>query len=328
VAGQRRLGVVGTLVWDSIHARDALRSPVQEWGGIAYALSAAVAALPEEWVVVPIVPIGRDLSEAALRFLRDMPGLDHDTGVRVVPHPNNRVELHYVGGGRRTEHLRGGVPPWGWPELAPIVRACDALYVNFISGFEMGLDTARALRDGFDGPTYSDLHSLFQGVGTRGLRIPRELPEWREWLRCFDAVQMNEEEFELLGRAWGDPWRLAADVVGAEMKLVTVTLGPRGAAYVAGPAFDPRPTEWAKTRRRMAVSGASRSGLVSVPEGVADGDPTGCGDVWGATFFSRLLVGDGLEAAMSRANAAAGRNVGHLGATGLHRHLQGRLADR
>lgn len=325
----RRLGILGTLVWDTIHARDGRGVPVEEWGGIAYGLGAATAAAPEGWEIVPIVHVGRDLAEQALPFLREIPGLDRETGVRVVPAPNNRVELRYVDEGRRTERLSGGVPPWVWTELAPIVRTCDALYVNFISGFELELDTARALRDGYRGPIYVDLHSLFLGVGRRGLRVPRELPAWREWLRCFDAVQMNEDEFDLLGRtAGGDPWRLASAAVGAELKLITVTLGPRGAAYVAGPAFEPRPASWPGTRHRVGVSGTARSARVPLKGGDCPGDPTGCGDVWGATFFARLLAGDGLENAMERANAAATRNVGHRGARGLHEHLEGRLTDR
>ena len=57
-------------------------------------------------------------------------------------------------------------------------------------------------------------------------------------------------------------------------------------------------------------------------------DPTGCGDVWGATFLARLLRGNQLEQAMSRANRIAARNVGHRGAAGLHRHLRGHLSTQ
>jgi sugar/nucleoside kinase (ribokinase family) len=56
-----------------------------------------------------------------------------------------------------------------------------------------------------------------------------------------------------------------------------------------------------------------------------DGDPTGCGDVWGATFFLRLLYGRDLVGALRDANAAAARNVLHRGATGLREHLLGQL---
>jgi hypothetical protein len=65
----KRLGVVGTLVWDTIRYRDGRLEQVEEWGGVAYALSAFEAALPDNWEIVPIVKVGSDLSESAWRFL-------------------------------------------------------------------------------------------------------------------------------------------------------------------------------------------------------------------------------------------------------------------
>ena len=56
------------------------------------------------------------------------------------------------------------------------------------------------------------------------------------------------------------------------------------------------------------------------------GDPTGCGDVWGATYFSRLVAGDKLSDAMRAAMRAAARNVEHRGATGLAHYLRGELS--
>ncbi len=324
----KRLGVVGTLVWDTIRYRDGRPEQVEEWGGVAYALAAFEAALPEDWEIVPIVKVGSDLSESAWRFLRSFPRFDVETGIQVVAEPNNRVELVYTEPGRRTERLMGGVPPWLWTELGPLAGTCDALYVNFISGFEMELDTARSLRSVFPGPTYADLHSLFLGVGRTGLRIPQELPSWGAWLRCFDAVQMNAEEFELLGRAMGDPWELAAKIVGPELKLITITLGPDGAGYIAGAAFESDPSRWPDTRHRVATPGPARSGIAPTEGAAVVGDPTGCGDVWGAPFLAQLLGGDQLESAMIQANRIAAKNVGHRGASGLHQHLRGRLSTQ
>lgn len=320
-----RLGVIGTMVWDTIHARDAAARVVEEWGGIAYALAALAATLPDGWEVVPILKVGRDLSESAARFLRDLPRADPEPGVRVVPEPNNRVELNYESAVRRCERLSGGVPPWEWSELAPLVARCDALYVNFISGFEMGLAAAMQLRRAYPGPIYADLHSLFLGVSAEGWRVPKELPAWSDWLLCFDIIQVNEEEFDLLGRAWGDPWKLAADAAGPDLRLIVVTLGPRGAAYVAAAAFDQRPLEWHAARGRVVRESPVRSGHVAVEGGERTGDPTGCGDVWGATFFARLLAGDPLEVALATANRLAAKNVEYRGATGLHLFFQGRL---
>jgi sugar/nucleoside kinase (ribokinase family) len=323
-----RLGVLGTMVWDRIHARDVRAEPVEEWGGISYALAAAAAAAPPGTTLVPIIRLGSDLAERAFRFLHTLPRLD-TSAVAVVDEPNNRVELRYTDRERRCERLTGGVGPWRWPELAPLVADLDALYINFISGFEMELPTALALRAHFTGPIYADLHSLMLGVGPEGIREPRPLVAWREWLRCFDAVQVNEDELATLAHAWGDPWLFAAEIVGAEPRLLLVTLGDRGAAWVADAELDDDPRAW--QRPSVLVPGAAAPvGQVRtqhVPPGLRprDGDPTGCGDVWGATFFCALIARAGLDGAMRRANAAAARNVEHRGATGLHHHLQGRI---
>ena len=54
-------------------------------------------------------------------------------------------------------------------------------------------------------------------------------------------------------------------------------------------------------------------------------DPTGCGDVFGAAAFARLLAGDTVETALRHATVMAGRNAVLRGAGGLGRHLRGEL---
>jgi len=325
-----RLGVLGTMVWDRIHTRDGRSQPIEEWGGISYALAAASAALPPGWTLVPIIRVGRDLSEQALRFLWSLPGLDVETGIRLVPKPNNRVELRYHDHNRRCEQLTGGVGEWAWPELEPLLADLDALYVNFISGFELTLAVAQRLRLAFHGPMYADLHSLMLGVDESGMRVPQPLAAWREWLRCFDIVQVNEDELALLATHWGDPWRFAAEVVGPELRLLLVTLAARGAAYVAAQDFTDDVMQWRPrgffVPRPTVRQGAARSELIPAPV-TGDGDPTGCGDVWGATFFIRLLAERSLVPALHAANRAASRNILHRGASGLREHLLGRLAS-
>ena len=108
--------------------------------------------------------------------------------------PNNRVTLRYQSAERRCERMSGGVPGWTWTELGPMVRDLDALYLNFISGFEMDLGTAQALRQAFRGPIYADLHSLFLGMQQDGVRMLQPLADPAAWFGCFDVVQMNEDE--------------------------------------------------------------------------------------------------------------------------------------
>ena len=312
-----KLGVVGSLVWDLIYGRDPAAPPVEEWGGIAYALAGLDAALPDTWEIVPLVKVGQDLSREAGQFLGTLRRLTSGGRCVEVPVPNNRVTLHYLSAERRTERMSGGVPAWTWAELGPMVHDLDALYLNFISGFELTLGTAQALRQGFRGPIYADLHSLFAGMQQDGIRVLHALPDARAWFACFDTIQLNEDEMRQLSP---DPLALAADALGAGASELIVTLGPRGAAYVAnGDASMNRDPS-----NRGLAGGPVRTALVEAPR-VDALDPTGCGDVFGATACARLLAGEPLESALQRANQAAGRNAAFRGAAGLAQHLRGEL---
>ena len=167
---KRRLGVIGSFVWDVIYGRDPRELPVEEWGGITYALSALDAALPEDWEIVPLVKVGDDLALEAARFLRTLRRVAPDAAPIAVPYANNRVELRYFSDERRSERLTGGVPAWSWLGLKPLLANLDALYVNLISGFELDLETAQLLRHHFRGPIYCDLHSGISRAATAGER--------------------------------------------------------------------------------------------------------------------------------------------------------------
>ena len=320
---KRRLGVIGTFVWDIIHGRDPRNAPVEEWGGITYALGALDAALPEDWEIVPVMKVGSDLAQRGRDFLRTLRRVAPDAALLEVPFQNNRVELRYYSDERRSEVLTGGVPPWNWLALQPLLRGLDALLVNLISGFELDLQVAQLLRQNFRGPIYCDLHSLALALRPDGLREPRQVPDVAEWCRCFDIVQVNEDELAMMG---GDPMALAATALGAGVKCLCVTLGARGVVYFAAPGFEKITDLHARNVLGLGV-GPIRT--ARIPAEAARGDvidPTGCGDVWGATYFSRLLAGDMFSDAMRAAQRAAARNVEHRGATGLAHHLRGELS--
>jgi hypothetical protein len=338
-----RVGVVGSLVWDLIHGRDPLAPPTEEWGGIAYALGGLDASLPPEWEIVPLIKVGRDLAPQAQELVRSLARLIPGGRCIEVPAPNNRVVLHYQSAERRCERMSGGVPAWTWTELGPMVQDLDAIYLNFISGFELALGTAQALRHGFRGPIYADLHSLFLGMQHDGMRVLQPLADPAAWFECFDVVQLNEDEMRQLSP---DPLTLSSQALAAGVSLLVVTLGPKGAAYVAAPGFDGWSRPDASAMREGAAvtlskakgpspdacplrpaqgdSVAVRSALV--PADPVDAiDPTGCGDVFGAATCARLLAGDPVEDALRHATTLAGRNAALRGAGGLSRHLRGEL---
>jgi len=124
-----------------------------------------------------------------------------------------------------------------------------------------------------------------------------------------------------------DPMALAASALGNGARCLLVTLGKRGAVYFAQPDFDGLTSlaGGAAPDALVPALGPVRTSLVPAERALNDGDPTGCGDVWGATYFSRLLAGESLDDAIRAAHRAAARNVEHRGATGLSRHLRGEL---
>ena len=315
----RRVGLIGSLVWDEIHGRDPQAAPVEEWGGIAYALAGMDAALPAGWEIVPLVKVGRDLSAESRSFLRTLSRLTPGARCVEVPSPNNRVVLHYQNAERRCERMSGGVPAWTWPELGPLVADLDALYVNFISGFEVGLGTAQAMRQAFRGSIYADLHSLFLGMRQDGMRMLQPLPDAPTWFGCFDVIQMNEEEMRQLS---DEPLAAAAAVLGAGAQALIVTLGPRGAVYLSD-RLTVGPSDRIEAGRRSDGQTVMSERIAAPP--VEATDPTGCGDVFGATCCARLLGGDSLADAVTAANRAAARAAVFRGASGLAAHLRGEL---
>jgi hypothetical protein len=306
----KRLGVIGSMVWDTIYGRDPAQPAVEEWGGISYSLAALDATLGDGWHLVPLIKVGRDLAARAAEFLGTLRHVAPGARFLDVPAPNNRVTLRYYQRERRCEQMSGGVPPWTWAELGPHVSDLDALYVNFISGYELSLETAQLLRRGFPRFLYADLHSLFLGKEPDGTRVPQPLPDAPAWFGCFDVVQLNEEEFEQLGP---DPLVVAAGALARGCQSLVVTLGARGAAY-----FESGPGAPLKTAR-IPVDPADRAPA----EG---GDPTGSGDVFGATVTASLLAGTKLEDALRLGTRMGARNVTHRGASGLRDHLLGKLS--
>lgn len=320
------MGALGTLVWDTNWHPSLLSpagEPLRQWGGAAYSFASLSAACPPGWVVEPIVHVGADLADRAAQHLATLPHLEPGRGVVRVPEPNNRVELRYRDAAERLELLTGGVPAWNWDELRPLLPRLDALYVNFISGFEVELETVERVRREFTGPIYTDLHSLFLGVGASGARTPRRLPDWERWVACFDSIQINEHELALLvGDA--EPDRFLAELLRMGPRVVCITLGGQGVRFLAQAELPLDPLRW---RAHLPQGHTVVRGTTPPPLGELSGDPTGCGDVWGAGFVAGTLGGLSLESAIERAQRLAGAKITHPDSGTLRAHLRRALRE-
>lgn len=302
-----RLGVIGTLVWDTIHGPDG-GDAVEDWGGIAYSLAAWAAVAPPGWSLAPIVKIGADLRESADRFLETVNGVSSLEFVQTVPEANNRVSLFYHDRSRRCERLTGGVPGWSAAELKRVALSCDALYVNFISGWELDLESAAVLESRFEGPVWADVHSLILGVGDGGVREPRPLEDRASWLGAFDLLQVNEDEIDTLTRSGGSLADGMRELLADGPDGVFLTRGSAGAEWVVRPG-----TRWS-TSSDGDLAGSAPVEIIA-PTGSTD--PTGCGDVWGMTCFASLLAGSEVDEAVRGANRLAAATAAGQGTAGL-----------
>jgi sugar/nucleoside kinase (ribokinase family) len=131
------------------------------------------------------------------------------------------------------------------------------------------------------------LHSLTLGFEPSGRRFLQKPPDWERWVACADWVQMNEAEARLLGDGRAVP-DFARRLLEKGPRGVLVTLGRQGCFAVWRHAGEVR---------ELALDAARH------PEPAY---PTGCGDVFGASFAYAVVEGSETEAAIRFANAAAG----------------------
>ena len=320
----RRLGVVGTLVWDMIHGRDPVGPPVEEWGGIAYALGGLDAALAADWEIVPLIKVGRDLAPQAARLpartlARLAPGRPLHRGAR--PEQPGGAPLSVGGAALRADvgrRARRGPGPELGPAGARSRRALRQLHLRIRDGPRHGAGAA----PGLPGPDLRrPAQPAFSGCSATACACSSRCPMRRPGSRCFDVLQVNEDEMRQLSP---DPLALAATALGAGVALLVVTLGARGVVYFAAPGFDGLGSDRAPaagdTPRPDRTGPGARRSTRSIRPGAATSSARpaspGC---WRAT---------GAETAHPRRQRAAARNAALRGASGLARHLRGELRGR
>ena len=158
------------------------------------------AALPPEWTILPLIKVGRDLATEAATFLRTLTRVAAGSRFAEVMADNNRVVLRYDTAERRCERMAGGVPPWTWDELGPMVRDLDAVYINFISGFELDVAHGNSRRGSTHGvPAVVARHDDLEVKGFTALH--RELASGNQHLVAIRHVMVAPEAFYRLGES-------------------------------------------------------------------------------------------------------------------------------
>lgn len=299
------VGVIGSVNLDTIQHADG--RVVEAWGGVLFtacALAHLGGGRLRPWL---FAHVGAALHERLqLQLAATVPAL-RLAGVTTVPGGGFRCRIQYDAMGHKTEVLSGGAPPLRIDEVGPYLGGLRGLLVNSITGYELELDTLRAVRRGLAGPLLMDVHSLTLGRRADGSRYERAPDDWREWVAQADVVQLNAAEAAILGAG-------ATDAAGlTDFACSLLDLGPRWAVVTRGADGSVaacRQADGSTRRLHQAAVDVDAPGRI---------DPTGCGDVYLAGLAVGLLRGRELQDAMALASRAAARNCALSGIDDLHR---------
>ena len=287
----KRLGVIGSINRDTITTADGIET--RSFGGVLYT-AVALAYLGmgriETWL---LCKYGQDVASQVKNLLADCPNMRLD-GAQAVPGPNFHSRIRYCADGRKSECLTGHIEPLSPQDLAPFIPELDGLLINFITGFELELQTLMALREQFKGVILMDVHSLTLGRRESGERFWQKPAGWERWLAQADVVQMNEEEAALLGNL-----STREPSVLREFALGVLDLGPQWVVVTRG-ADGALGAYRQDSGRRLCEQPAL------TPEKAFE--TTGCGDVFLAALGAGLFNGKGLPEAMHIATRTAGLN--------------------
>lgn len=299
-----RIALVGSINRDTIRTPDGMTT--ESYGGLLYSILSLAALMDRGREVgrdltgaiggveiFPVCNVGQDVQAAVAGFLGRSP-LVRCGGVRFVPDRNNHCFLDYDAEGRKQETLQGGVPPLTFERLSPFLT-CDALCFNFITGFELSIETLERVRASTSALVLMDVHSLTLGIDEQRRRFWRRPPDWERWIACAHIAQMNEREAGLLWGAdvtHGDEMRRFGErVLGLGPSTLIVTRGALGSdAFFRGP------------------DGAIESFHAAAAPPGPPVDETGCGDVFLVGFAVEYLRSRDVRRASIFANRAAGAN--------------------
>ncbi|MGE5499288.1 MAG: carbohydrate kinase family protein, partial [Syntrophothermus sp.] len=196
-----------------------------------------------------------------------------------------RVNLYIPDNAERCENyenLAENLDLSGLEEL----NSFDGILVNMITGFDVKLEDLKALRKNFNGQIYLDVHTLSRGLGENNQREFRLIPRAMEWIRQVDMIQVNENELRTLSRKESEI-EIAREVLQTGLKCLIVTKGELGSKIYS------------------LENGELKSYFQSAIK-INCVNKVGCGDIFGAAFFTSYLKGKSLSEAARIANAAAG----------------------
>jgi pfkB family carbohydrate kinase len=169
----------------------------------------------------------------------------------------------------------------------------DGILINMITGFDIMLEQMKFIRSSFDGTIFFDVHTMSRGIDENYKRFFRRIPNFPEWAKCIDVLQVNQSELITLSDII-DEFKILEELFSYGVKIIIVTKDKLGA------------------RIFLQMNHEIISTFVSADK-VEVKNKIGCGDVFGAVFFYYYIKTKNEIISLFKANKAAGFFVGCSG---------------
>lgn len=288
--------VLGHLVLDDIRTFDGDR--IESPGGIYFPLCAFSALAVEGDVIRPVMPVGADAWDLFRETAVPLAAVDASECWR-VERPNTRVRLFQDADRGYNTQLVSSLEPIPFERIGRAAKQPRLIYINMMTGHDITLETADALRAFTGALIYLDLHMVAYRVAADGRRSHAPVADRLRWTAFPDILQCNRRELAALAGGEEDEGRAARLVMEqSSLAALVVTNGAEGA------------TVYRKALPPLNVAAVAPGLLV---------DTTGCGDVFGATLAYHLADGVDMVRATAAASAAAAYVAGIPGSIGMDR---------
>jgi sugar/nucleoside kinase (ribokinase family) len=164
----------------------------------------------------------------------------------------------------------------------------DGILINMITGFDITLQQLKEIRKNYKGTIYFDVHTFSRGLDKDFKRHFRTIPDFNEWAKNLDIIQVNKNELLTLSSKKNEE-EIIEEIIDYEIKFLIVTLEEKGAKIFF--------------KEKNAIKSIHQPAIT-----VDINNKIGCGDVFGALFFYGYISQGfkNVDNALRLANIAAG----------------------